>query len=59
MITHKKFLQYHKSKMVALIERGWQHNNGSHACCINYGNEIINKLDVSFVSVGVELEVLK
>lgn len=45
--------------MVALIKRGSQHNNDSHACYTNYGYEIIKKLVVSFVSVGVELEVLK
>lgn len=46
IITHKTFLQYHNSKMVALIERGSQQNNGSHACYINYGYETINKLEL-------------
>lgn len=45
--------------MVALIKRESQHNNGSHASYINYGYEINSKLVVSFVSVVVELEVLK
>lgn len=46
--------------MVTLIKRGSQHKLlGSHVCYIKYGYEIINKLGVSFVSVGVDLEVLK